>query len=153
MLNTGMAVDREAAAYLREAHLRPYPRVAEGQTLVRNGVRAAIDLSDGLVGDMGHVAKASGVSATLRADRLPIHPVVQEAFGEKSRMLALSGGEDYELLFTAGSEIIDRVGEAVKGPVTVVGEVSRGEAGRVMIVDENGAVVEPAGKSWEHFRG
>jgi thiamine-monophosphate kinase len=152
MLNSGIEVDPEGAAFLRRAHLRPYPRVAEGQSLVQHGVKAAIDLSDGLVGDLGHIGKASRVSATVRLDMLPVHPVVQAVFGEESRRLALSGGEDYELLFTAGGGMIDRVRQAVACPVTVIGEIVEGDAGRVTVVDESGAEVDCDWSGWDHFR-
>ncbi len=107
MLTGGLKFPPEAAALLKKAHLQPQPRIAEGQVLVKQGVRAAIDISDGLVADLGHVCAASKVGATVRVNAVPVHPLMKEAFGKDALGLALTGGEDYELLFTAGERIIE----------------------------------------------
>ena len=152
VLRSGQDPHGEAAAALKKAHLRPYPRVAEGQVLVDEGANAAIDLSDGLLADLGHVAQASGLAATVRAHALPVHPGAKDVLGDESLALALSGGEDYELLFTARADVVDRVKGRVPCPVTVIGEIVTGDAGKVTVVDENGLPLEPPGTGWEHFR-
>jgi len=152
MLRAGLEFDSETTAFLREAHLRPRPRVAEGQILVQNGVRAAIDISDGLVSDLAHISKASHVGAKVWVHRLPIHPLVSAAFKEESLGLALSGGEDYELLFTAKSDVIERVKGLMPSPVTVIGEILSGEPGQVTLYNERGQVVEWNEQGWEHLR-
>ena len=119
MLTKKLGFEPEAAAYLRNAFLRPVPRLAEGRLLVGQGVKAAIDISDGLAADLRHVCRASGVGARVRAGRLPLHPAVKANFGGRARELALGGGEDYELLFTAGEAIIGRVKESAACPVTL----------------------------------
>ncbi len=151
MLSAGLQFDQETAEYLRRAHLRPRPRVEEGNLLARSGVLAAIDLSDGLAGDLRHVCKASNVGAKVRARDLPVHPLVRAAFGERSLDMAMSGGEDYELLFAAGRDVIERVTSAMPGQVTVIGDIVADEPGTVTFCDERGAVVEPGGHSWDHF--
>ena len=65
--------------------------------------------------------------------------------------MALSGGEDYELLFTASEEIIDRVKGVISCPVTVIGEVVPGETGKVILLDSEGNRVSLPEKGWEHF--
>ena len=101
MLTRQLRFDGEASNSLRNAFLHPYPRIAEGQLLVEQGVRAAIDISDGLIADLAHICHQSQVGARVEIDRVPIHPAAKANFGDRSRELALSGGEDYELLFTA----------------------------------------------------
>ncbi len=155
MLKKGLELyekDKETAATLREAHLKPYPRVVEGQALARHGVKAAIDLSDGLVSDLNKLCKASGVAARLFTNQIPVHPMVRRSFGDDSIKLALSGGEDYELLFTAQGEIIDKVREAVPCPVTVIGEIVAGPK-TVKVIDEHGNEVKLEKEGWEHFAG
>ena len=152
MLESGLEFDTETNAYLRAAHLRPCPRIAEGQVLTQNGVKAAVDISDGLLGDLTHVCKASNVGARLRVDSLPIHPFVRAAFGDKSREFAISGGEDYELLFTAEAEAIDRVRELMPSPITVIGEIVSDEPGQVVLLDENGRSIDCDQRGWDHFR-
>ena len=150
MLKKGLEFDKETAATLREAHLKPHPRIVEGQALARHGVKAAIDLSDGLVSDLNKLCKASGVGARLFTNQIPVHPVVRRSFGDDSIELALSGGEDYELLFTAQGEVIDKVRKAMPCPVTVIGEISA-EPKMVEVIDEHGNEVRLEKEGWEHF--
>jgi thiamine-monophosphate kinase len=152
VLSSGLDLDPKTEAFLKEAHLRPYPRVAEGHVLVRHGVKTAIDLSDGLLSDLVHVCTASRVAANIRLNRLPIHPLMKAAFPDESLMIALSGGEDYELMFTAGSEVIDRLKWDLPTPLTVIGEIESGEPGNVTLVNEQGEVVEIKERGWEHFK-
>ncbi len=152
MLKSGLQFDRTTTAFLREAHLRPRPRVAEGQILAQHGVKAAIDLSDGLLSDLGHICKASRVGASVWMHKLPIHPLVKAAFDEESPKLALSGGEDYELLFTASDEILQRVRAVVPVPVTAIGEIVSDEHCRITLCDSRGKPVEHGKRGWEHFR-
>jgi thiamine-monophosphate kinase len=151
MLKSGLEFDKEIATSLREAHLKPNPRVVEGQTLARYRVKAAIDLSDGLVSDLAKLCKASGVGARLFVDQIPVHPLVRHSFADDSINLALSGGEDYELLFTAPTEVISQVREAMPCPITVIGEIVEEEPGRVRLFDEHGNEVQLEKEGWEHF--
>lgn len=152
MLQSRLKFDSETTAFLRAAHLRPYPRVAEGQILVQHGVKAAIDISDGLLSDLSHICKASRVEARVQLDGLPIHPMVKAAFEKESVGLALSGGEDYELLFTAKREIAEQIKGLMLTPVTVIGEIIRGEPGQVTLYNERGRPVEWGKRGWEHFK-
>jgi len=151
MLSKQLRFDPEATAYLRNAFLHPCPRIAEGQLLVDKGVKTAIDISDGLVSDLKHICKASQVGAWIEAGRVPIHPLVKANFGDRSLELALSGGEDYELLFAGGAEAIDRVKGAASCPVTVIGEVIAEKAGEITLVDGEGNPIDPGKAGWDHF--
>ena len=151
MLTRQLQFSPEDTAYLRKAFLRPYPRITEGQLLVEQGVKTAIDISDGLISDLGHICKLSRVSARIEVDRVPVHPPVKANFNEKSLELALSGGEDYELLFTGSVKTIDKVKEAVSCPVTVIGEIIADEIGEVTLVDSKGNPFNLAKTGWEHF--
>ena len=150
MLKRGLDFDKETAVTLKEAHLRPHPRIVEGQALAHHGVKAAIDLSDGLVSDLIKLCKASGVGARLLTRQIPVHPMVRQSFGDDAIKLALSGGEDYELLFTAQGEVIDRVSRAIACPVTVVGEIVA-EPKMVKVIDEHGNELRLEKEGWEHF--
>ena len=92
MLSQHLQIEPQKAELLRKAHFLPQPRVAEGQVLLDCGVRCAIDVSDGLLADVGHICESSRVSARIRADLIPIHPVVKEFFGAEALELALGGG-------------------------------------------------------------
>jgi thiamine-monophosphate kinase len=142
-------LDPEADTRLKNAFLHPTPHIAEGLLLVDQGVKTAIDISDGLVADLNQICKASQVGARLEVERVPVEPAVKTAFSERALELALSGGEDYELLFTASAEIVDKVKKAASCPVTAIGEITAGKG--VTLVDKEGNpfALEKAG--WEHF--
>jgi len=150
MLTKGLKFDPQATACFRQAFLHPYPRIAEGQLLVNQGVKTAIDLSDGLISDLNQICKASQVSARVEIERVPIEPRVKAEFGDRALELALSGGEDYELLFTARAEVIDRVKRKAVSPITVIGDIVAGNKG-VTVVDSQGKPVSLTKRGWEHF--
>jgi thiamine-monophosphate kinase len=150
MLTKGLKFDSQATACFRGAFFHPYPRVAEGQLLVDLGVKTAIDLSDGLISDLNQICKNSRVSARVEVERVPIEPRVKAHFGNKSLELAVSGGEDYELLFTGRAEVVDKVKRAATCPITVIGEIVAGNKG-VTLVDSQGNPINLGKRGWEHF--
>jgi len=151
MLDKQLQFDPKTSACLREAFLHPYPRIAEGQLLVGQGVKAAIDISDGLISDLNHICQASQVGARIEVDRLPIEPAVKADFGDRALELALSGGEDYELLFTASVEVIDSIRAATCCPITIIGDIVADKANKITLVDSKGKPVSVPKKGWEHF--
>ena len=152
MLKQNLHFDTETSRLLRQAHLRPTPRVKEGQILSQQGVRAAIDVSDGLLADLAHICEASQVSATVKETLVPIHPALKANFKTDCRRLALAGGEDYELLFAASSEVITQAKKAISCPITVIGEVTKGVPGQVTLVDGVGRNIPWEQGGWEHFK-
>jgi thiamine-monophosphate kinase len=151
MLAKKLQFGTETATYLRGAFLHPRPRIAEGQLLLQQGVATAIDISDGLLADLRHICKSSQVSADVEAEKLPIHAGVRNQFGERALELAVGGGEDYELLFTASSEVVDKIKAAAECPVTAIGRITTGEPGEVKLIDANGNPVIVGKMGWEHF--
>jgi thiamine-monophosphate kinase len=96
-----LAASEPAASYLRERFLYPAPRVALGQCL-RRYASACIDVSDGLLGDAAKLARASGCGVEIVYEELPVSAALEQSVGaERSRELALTGGDDYELCFSA----------------------------------------------------
>jgi len=140
-------------AALSRAFLHPTPRLAEGRVLLQGGVKAAIDISDGLVADLRHICRMSKVGARVEIDRVPVNPLVKASFKDKSLVMALSGGEDYELLFTARAEIIEKVRAKVSCPVMVIGEITGDNTGQVILVGGGGETAVPERMGWDHFRG
>lgn len=152
MLKQKLNFSTETNQSLRKAHFKPMPRVNEGQILLQQGVKTAIDISDGLLADLAHVCRASKVSATINKDAVPVHPAVQASFESDYYYLALSGGEDYELLFTAPGHTVDQVKRAISCPVTVIGEITAGTPGEVSVIDSTGKSIPWQQTGWEHFK-
>jgi thiamine-monophosphate kinase len=132
---------------------RPEPRVEWGALLCEKGLATSlIDLSDGLSSDLAHVCRESGVGARVEAASLPVDPLLtQTGLGaDEALKLALDGGEDFELLFTADPRQAARLPREVGGvPVTRVGEVTN-ERGKVRLVrGGKSRLLKPGG--FEHF--
>lgn len=142
-------VTEPARAFLIERYRLPQPRLALGQAL-RGIASAAIDVSDGLVADLGHILEVSGVGAELRADALPLSTAARDLPG--ARDAALSGGDDYELLFTASPERraeIAALARRLDVPLTRIGAIREGS--ELSILDASGQAIVPPSKGWQHF--
>lgn len=142
-------------AYLRERLRLPTPRLALGQALLEQGLAsAALDVSDGLVADLGHIAEQSGLAAEVAAARVPLSGAARRALDALPALLVevLTGGDDYELLFTAAPE---RAGalqalEAQLGlPLTRIGDMAAGAG--VTVRDAAGLPIALERPGWSHF--
>lgn len=152
MLRGGISLDSEAISILRRGHFQPVPRVEEGQILVQQGIKAAIDISDGLIADLGHICEASRVGARVKIEQVPVHPVVEANF-PNYRELALCGGEDYELLFSANKTIMEQAKRALSCAVTVIGDITEEDfPQRVTLIDGAGNTIPCIKGGWDHFR-
>jgi thiamine-monophosphate kinase len=145
----------DADAHLARRYRLPEPRLALGAAL--SGVaRAAMDVSDGLVQDLGHLCRASGCGAVVEAGSLPLSPPARAAIASDPALLrlALAGGDDYELLFAApperSEEVLARAAEAGT-PVTPVGVFVEGPP-EVVARGADGAPIMPLQQGgWSHF--
>ncbi len=138
-----------ASNFLIERYRLPRPRIGLGEAL-RGVAHAAIDISDGLVADLGHVLSASGLGAEIGTHRLPLSKAAANQRGALEA--ALSGGDDYELLFTAHPEqrpAIQAIGEQLSIPLTPIG--STNDTGALKIVDQEGRPMTVEGGGWQHF--
>ncbi len=150
--NLSDQVSEEAAEYLRVCHRRPRPAVAEGRILSASGVVTAMDVSDGLADDLSKLCRSSGLSASIHAGQVPVHPLLKQAYPDDYLDLALGGGEDYLLLFTAPAEVMALVMPQLSQGAAVVGELLPGEPGRVSVLDVDGSERPASGAGWDHFR-
>ncbi len=140
-----------AARYLQEAHRRPQPAVAAGQLLARAGVLTAMDVSDGLADDLSKLCLSSERAARIYSEHIPVHPHLKETFPDEFLDLALNGGEDYLLLFTAPESIMREVIPELPEGAAVVGEIIDGPAGQVSLVGADGDEIVVNRAGWDHF--
>jgi thiamine-monophosphate kinase len=148
-------LEEHSADRLLLRQLRPDPRVGWGILLGEQQLASAmIDISDGLSSDLNHLCKESNVGAVIAAARIPIDQLVTEICGRRALdplMLALHGGEDFELLFTVKPENVGKLPKRVDGvPATCIGTIREQSSG--VRISEGARVwnLEPGG--WEHFR-
>jgi thiamine-monophosphate kinase len=151
LLDQAEAFDTEAKQALRLAHERPEPRIVLGQMAVRAGVRCGMDVSDGLVQDLGHIATASQATIRIDATRIPTSAALAEVFPAQALGLALAGGEDYELLMAAPARVMEALTAASATPLTVIGEVVSADAPGVSVMDETGREIPLEHRGWDHL--
>ena len=143
---------------LLRAHLRPEPQLREGRFLAqRPAVRAAIDTSDGLSSDLGHIAEESSVGAVIYAEHIPVSRdlnIFCERFNFDPVEYALAGGEDYTLLCTASPEAADTIADdfqkAFKRPLFRIGEITAEKKMEIIFPDGSSKPIARTG--WNHFK-
>jgi thiamine-monophosphate kinase len=141
----------------REAVMRlyePTPRVALGQAL-RGMATSAIDISDGLIADLGHICRLSGVGATVELGSIPVSEIGARHFNDDQGLTAIvAGGDDYELCFTAPAnarESIEVLTDVLGVPLTRIGQIKRGKG--VSLLGADGKSVKIDGRGYDHFSG
>ncbi|MEK9671515.1 MAG: thiamine-phosphate kinase [Rhodospirillaceae bacterium] len=143
----------EAGENLAGRYHRPEPRTALGQTLI-GAASACLDVSDGLVADAGHIAEQSQVRVEIRADAVPLSPAGREVVTADKTLFetALTGGDDYELAFTAPRVNRNQVAAAAKAaatPVTRIGRILEGEG--IAVIGRDGEPLAFAAPGFRHF--
>ena len=141
---------KEAVMHLYE----PIPRVQLGQAL-RGLATSAIDISDGLLADLGHICRLSGVGATVELSRIPLSGIAVKHVETDAGLRAIvAGGDDYELCFTAhpnSRESIDDLQDMLGVHLTRIGQVRRGKG--VSLLGSDGKAVKVDGRGYDHFSG
>jgi thiamine-monophosphate kinase len=146
---------KKGAGYLLNRHHKPTPRVAVGALLARNRLATAmIDVSDGLLQDLGHICRASLVGARIWEEAVPLSGPYRELVGSEGTRYALTGGEDYELLFCARQrdrQLIDQLQNQIKARVTRIGVCVPADQG-ISCLDRSGKAISVPTIGYDHFK-
>jgi thiamine-monophosphate kinase len=147
-----VALSGEHFEQVRVAMEQPQPRVALGLAL-RGIASSAVDVSDGLLGDLGHILKRSQVGATVDVDLVPRSAVLAAQPLARQRECTLAGGDDYELVFTAPPSQAGAVQAAARQSATAVTRIGRIDAsGQLTLVDAQGRAVPHHFGAFDHFK-
>lgn len=151
--NPDMQPDFDGMDYLLERQLKPEPRLAQIKLLHENGIKptAMIDISDGLASEIIHICKQSGVGAQIYEEKIPLDAMtvsVAEEFSILPAVAALSGGEDYELLFTIKQQDYEKI-KKLKD-FTPIGHITDKQSG-INLVGKNGETVPIKAQGWDAF--
>ncbi|MFA7552601.1 MAG: thiamine-phosphate kinase [Spongiibacteraceae bacterium] len=152
MIQGRLEVNEQQRQFLQSRFYQPRARVELGQQLLAIAT-SAVDISDGLLADLGHICKASAVAARIEQSKLPISIVVTEVACDDALGYALTGGDDYELCFTAAKnkrEAIAACSQLLNIPITEIGEITAGSG--VSCVDGQGTIVVPEKAGYVHFQ-
>src|SRR5918994_614308 len=146
---------KKVAAYLITRHHKPTPRVGVGALLARKRLATAmIDVSDGLLQDLGHICTASLIGARIWEETLPLSSAYRALAGKNETRYALAGGEDYELLFSArrsDRQVIDQLQHQVKVPLTRIGACVPADQG-IACLDRSGKPISLPMSGHDHFK-
>jgi thiamine-monophosphate kinase len=150
-VDAAAGITEAVAAYLLQRFHFPTPRVELGQKL-RGFARACIDVSDGLLGDAGKLAQASGCGVSLAWEQLPVSAQLVTVAGEaRAHEMALSGGEDYELCFAVAPENVSQMTQELppaQWSYTAIGMLTEASGA---VVTRGGSVMEFSHSGWDHF--
>lgn len=158
--NAGLRIADQSREAVRQRHLTPQPRLLEGRLLGRSGkVHAMLDVSDGLLSDLDHICQASGVGAELWTEAIPVSTACREVAHEADREAlewALTGGEDYELLFCAApdsaTELQNRLEQETRMACHAIGRITdQSREIQLVLADGSRSRVETTGRGWDHF--
>ena len=157
LVGRGKRIDPKVRQELEQRLHAPTPRVALGIAL-RGISRSAIDISDGLLADLGHICERSGLGATVHWEAIPAIPAVRAyAQSDRGARCLLAGGDDYELCFTAARRqraAVVRAAARARVGVTLIGEITRrvGRRAPVVLLDSVGRPLKVRVQGYDHFR-
>ena len=152
------ALESSAADFLRDRYRLPRPRVALGPELPGLAT-ASIDVSDGLLADLRHLSEVCGLDALIEAGCVPLSPAARAVIAGDPRHLAtaLTGGDDYEIIFTAPPDASARIGalsQALGIPIHAIGRMGRSRAvanPQLVVLDADGRPMAFTSEGWTHF--
>jgi len=143
-----VALNVEDKAYLRQRLEQPTPRLEIGQQLA-GLASAAIDISDGLLSDLGHILDKSAVGAILDLAKLPLSLAMSKVDRKTAERFALQSGDDYELCFTVPPQYVSEIEQRFKDQCTFIGTITDDDG--IYFIDDNDALIALKGTGYDHF--
>ncbi|MFA5451144.1 MAG: thiamine-phosphate kinase [Dehalococcoidales bacterium] len=152
VLSGQLKVSKEQADQLLSCFLRPHPRLEQGNILACEGASAAIDISDGLLSDLQHILSSSNVSAIIDVGKLPLKPLLKAGLSHHQAVeLALGGGEDYELLFTASESVMEKIAATIGKGLSIIGTITSARSGCIKLAGNFTSFDNLKRAGWNHF--
>ncbi len=137
--------------YLKNAHLKPLPKIKESQIFSKMGIKCCIDISDGLLVDATRISEASNVSIIIDLDKIPVSKELKTAFPDTWKEHVLNGGEDFQLLISGKKELIKKIKDETKLNLTIIGNVEKKSSNFLTILENNIPNYKFLSKGWDHF--
>ena len=136
---------------LIKAHTRPKAQIDAGVWLAQHGITCATDISDGLLADLGNICKASKVGAEIDINSLPIASDLKSVFPNDWKEFSLTGGEDYQLVFTGTRSLIANAITALETPASIIGEITN-EHSEIKVLSSEGLAEHYTSDGFDHFK-
>jgi thiamine-monophosphate kinase len=152
ILNSPENINLSNNKHFIQAHTRPNPNIQQGLDLVRAGITTAMDISDGLLNDLKKICDSSGVGADIYIESIPADKHIKDKYPEKWDEIVISGGEDYELLFTADHNSINKLKNISESKFFSIGKITDQSSG-IKVVDSKGQIKTYNQLGWDHFKG
>lgn len=152
ILNSPENINLSNNKHFIQAHTRPNPNIQQGLDLVRAGITTAMDISDGLLNDLKKMCDSSGVGADIYIESIPADKHIKDKYPEKWDEIVISGGEDYELLFTADHNSINKLKNISESKFFSIGKITDQSSG-IKVVDSKGQIKTYNQLGWDHFKG
>ena len=151
ILNNPERIDLNENIHFIKSHTRPTPRVKEGVDLSNAGITTAMDISDGLLNDLKKMCDSSKVGANIFIESLPADDHLKNRYPEKWDEMVISGGEDYELLFTANANAITNLKNLSESEFIAIGKITEPDSG-LKILNSKGNIKTYNKTGWDHFK-
>jgi thiamine-monophosphate kinase len=133
------------------SHTRPRPQIDAGVWLAKHGIQCATDISDGLLADLGHICEASKVGADIKINTLPVTSDLKSVFPADWEELSLTGGEDYQLVFTGTKQLINEAISSIDTPISIIGQITD-DYPEINVLNSEGMSGRYTSSGFDHFK-
>ena len=134
------------------SHFKPEPQIALGRAILDFNITTCTDISDGLIRDLSNICDSSNVSSIVNIDKIPTDVNLKSIFPNDWIELCLSGGEDYQLLFTGTKNKISKIQKHTSSKLTIIGQITKPSDPKISLIDNANNTIKFSQKGWDHFK-